>query len=317
MSITIAQQMQQLYSQFGELEGISIELHKNLLAVRVENSQATATVFLQGAQLSHYQLNNQAPIIWCSESNDYQQGKSLRGGIPICWPWFGDLSRNPDNVKQQIGDIANAPAHGFVREQLWQLDQVEIVNPKLTRLTLSLTLAENTNAYWSYPCALQLTIIIGQQLTLQLQIKNLSQQTFAFSNALHSYFAVGDINQVTINGLESHPYIDCLDQWQSHTQDSALSINQEVDRIYKNTNNTISITDSAWKRVIEIENKGSNSAVVWNPWKDKAKRLSQFDDHDYQNMLCIETANIDDDHVVLPSGKTHQLEVQIRQSSMN
>ncbi len=127
MPVDIGQQMQQLYSQFGDLPGISIELHKQLLAIRVENKQATATVFLQGAQLSDYQKQGEQPIIWCSPHCDYQNGQSLRGGIPLCWPWFGDLARNPEPVRQHINQTTDAPAHGFVRNRLWSLSTVEIL----------------------------------------------------------------------------------------------------------------------------------------------------------------------------------------------
>ncbi|MEH6604537.1 MAG: hypothetical protein V7711_03060, partial [Pseudomonadales bacterium] len=142
MAHDIASTMQQLYAQFGELPGVTIELHKELIAISVVNQAATATVFLQGAQLSHYQLPNQHPIIWCSDLCDYSEGQSLRGGIPVCWPWFGDLNRNPDKLKQQVTGL-DAPAHGFVRKQIWQLDNVQILNDKTTQLVLSLAVRKN------------------------------------------------------------------------------------------------------------------------------------------------------------------------------
>ncbi|WP_101759984.1 D-hexose-6-phosphate mutarotase [Oceanicoccus sp. KOV_DT_Chl] len=310
----IGQQMQQLYQQFGELPGITIELHKELLAINIENDMAQATVFLQGAQLSHFQPKQQAQaVIWCSPDCDYRQGQSLRGGIPVCWPWFGDPSRNPEAVQQLMG-AEPLSAHGIVRNQLWDLRAIEIVNTGHTRLTLSLTV-ENEPA-WPYTCQLQLMIDISDQLQLHWQITNLSQQTLSFSGALHSYFAVSKISQLAVNGLENLNYIDCLDQWQLKSEAEPVIIDREVDRIYQQCSNRVSLLDSGWQRLIHIDSQGSNSAVLWNPWIEKAKRLSHYPDDAYQAMVCLETANIVDDMVTLAAGASHQLSITISTESL-
>ena len=308
--MNIGQQMQQLYQQFGELPGITIELHRDLLAISITNDRADATVFLQGAQLSHFQPKDQQhPVIWCSPDCEYKSGQSLRGGIPVCWPWFGDASRNPEPVQQLIGSEP-APAHGIARNQLWNLDNIEIINTGHTRLTLSLNV-EN-EPLWPQHCQLQLTMEISQQLELRWKVSNLSQQALAFSGALHSYFAINNTQQLTVTGLEALPFIDCMDQWQTKTEPAAVCIDQEIDRIYQGTNNkTISLVDTGWQRVINITSQGSNSAVLWNPWIEKAKRLSQFPDDAYQSMLCLETANAAEDFVTLDAGDTHQLTLTI------
>ena len=311
MSTPIARQMQQLYERFGKLPGINIELHKNLLAVKVENRHSSATVFLQGAQISHFKRHGYHPILWCSPLCDYSQGLSLRGGIPVCWPWFGDLSRNPQCIKQHIRQTQAIPAHGFARTLQWQLSDIDILSDDITRLRLNLSLRDNDNEYWPFACRLQLQASIGKELNVQLQIDNDSTETITFSDALHSYFAISDIDQIAINGLQQLRYIDCMDQWREHTQHGALTIDREVDRIYHGTVNDITIIDQAWNRAININSKGSNSAVIWNPWIEKSKRLSQFDHQAYKEMLCIETANADKDHVRLGPGARHQLDVCI------
>ncbi len=319
MTAAIGQQMQQLYSQFGEIPGITIELHKELLAIRVQNQQADATVFLQGAQLSHYQKQAEPPIIWCSPLCDYQGGQPLRGGIPLCWPWFGNLADNPKAVQQQIeaalsteNNTANNPiaAHGFVRNRLWSLSSVENINEGHTRLTLQLSLATGEEPLWPHACDLKLTIDVSNNLTLRLQVTNNSEQSLAFSSALHSYFAIANIEQVAVNGLEELPYIDALENRSTKVQQGSLTFNQEVDRIYKDTK-AITLTDKHWQRVITVENQGSNSTVLWNPWQDKARRLSHFADDAYKEMLCIETANADEDFVQLAAGKQHVTSVTI------
>jgi glucose-6-phosphate 1-epimerase len=312
MSTNLGQQMQQLYNQFGELSGITIELHKALLAVRVENAQASATVFLQGAQLSQYQRRGEAPIIWCSEQADYKQGQSLRGGIPICWPWFGDLNFNPDAVKQQVAVSAadSVPAHGIVRNRPWELQAIDIIDDNTTRLTLTLRLEKDQEPLWPHASDLKLIINIADQLNVQFEVHNRSNQTIAFSSALHTYFQVQAIDQVRIEGLDQLNYIDCLNDWSEHQQAGTITIDGEVDRIYRNTQQPITIHDGN-SRIIYVRSSGSNSTVVWNPWIEKAKRLSHFADNAYQQMLCIETANAEQDFIELAAGEKHQLGLTI------
>ena len=321
MSSDIGQHMQQLYSQFGQIPGISIELHKELVAVQVENQQASATVFLQGAQLSHYQKQAEPPIIWCSPLCDYQHGQPLRGGIPLCWPWFGELAQNPEPVRHQIGAraITEEPvaAHGFVRNRLWELRTIDQLDPGHTRLTLQLRLADGEEPLWPHACELQLIIDIGATLQLQLQIRNNSMQNVVFSSALHSYFAVANIDQVTVNGLQGLDYIDCLDNWTTHHQQAALTIDREIDRIYQGAHNEIVLVDASLQRTIHLHCKGSNSTVLWNPWRDKARQLSHFAADGYKQMLCIETANAGQDFVQLGSRECHQIALTISSSTIN
>lgn len=312
----ISARMQQLYGRYGDLPGISIELHKELLALRVENRQATATIFLQGAQLAHYQKTAEQPTIWCSPLCDYREGTPLRGGIPICWPWFGDLARNPDSI-QQHHTLTDAPAHGLVRDREWQVDSISFEGEEVTHITLTLKLPAIEGCYGPYPSDLRLTLSVGEKLTALLEIENRGDKAFVFSCALHSYFAVGDIDKVSVNGLEQLQYIDCMDDWQQRTQEGAATIDQEVDRIYLGTHNTINLVDKSWQRVISVHSEGSDSTVLWNPWQDKASRLSHFADDAYREMLCIETANVGSDCVTLPPGASHSLRMTISSNTLD
>lgn len=308
--VDLASQLQNLYQQFGELPGITIELHQSLIAVGVRNDAAVATVFLQGAQLSHYQRHGEEPLIWCSPLCDFQPGQSLRGGIPICWPWFGDLNKNPVNIRQQI-DVTDAPAHGFVRNLDWQLDDIEQVSNSLTRLRLSFDIPDRNNKLWPFMTQLQLTIEIGGELSLQFSVKNCDVQDIYFSSALHSYLAVGDIHTVSVDGLDGKDYIDALDDWQLKPQHGAVTIDREVDRIYNGVGSDTTVIDPQSERQIRLTSLGSTSTVVWNPWQEKAKRLSCFDPGAYRQMLCIETGNIGADSIALAPNACHQLGVRI------
>jgi glucose-6-phosphate 1-epimerase len=312
--MNLAEQLQQLYQRFGDLPGISIELHKDLIAIAIDNQAASATVFLQGAQLSHYQPKGQQPVIWCSEHCDYAEGSPLRGGIPICWPWFGDFGKNPEQLRQQYPAslAATAPAHGPVRSQLWQLDEIDIIDPATTRLQLSLIVDQAP-----LHCRLQYQLTIAKSLDCQLTVHNLSQQAFSFSGALHSYLAISDCDDVQLEGLDNCPYIDALQDWSRQQQIGVVNIAGEVDRIYYPTQPTTELIDQGFQRRLRLTSRGSHSTVVWNPWIDKARRLSQFGDEDYRQMLCIETANALDDLITLAPSEHHELGLSLHCTTIN
>lgn len=312
----IADQINALYQQFGQLPGITIEIHRQLIAIGISNRAATATVFLQGAQLSHYQPQGQQPVIWCSPLCDYQQGKSLRGGIPVCWPWFGDLQKNPAAITSQYERLERAPAHGIVREREWGLDSITIVNPSETVLSLSLNLDADSDPFWPFASQLQMELSVGAALNCRLTITNGDHRPFYFSAALHSYLGISDCEQAMVEGLEDCRYIETLNDWSEQRQSGPVLIDRELDRIYGPVPNTIRLKDQTWQRELTLASTGSNSAVVWNPWRDKAKRLSCFADTAYREMLCIETANALDDCVMLKPGLSHCLGVKISHTSL-
>lgn len=310
--MNLAEQLQQLYAQYGDIPGITIELHKELIAIAIKNKHASATVFLQGAQISQYQRHQQATTLWLSPECDYKQGQALRGGIPICWPWFGDINRNPEIIKQQYNDLPVLPAHGLVRDVDWQLDNITSLDDGSNQLKLSLDLSPNDQTVWPYESHLSCTITIGPQLHIEFTVRNTDEQSFSYSSALHSYLAVDGIEGVSIIGLDGSEFIDGLDDWQSKTQQGPVTIDGEVDRIYQTNHSTITVNDKGYNRDISLNSQGSNSCVIWNPWIEKSKRLSCFDDLAYQEMLCIETANVLDDIITLAPQQDHTLALTIR-----
>ena len=314
MSADIGQQVQQLYSQFGDIPGITIEIHKSLLAINVLNDSAEATVFIQGAQVSHYKAHPQPACLWLSPECEYKTGQSLRGGIPLCWPWFGQLDKNPEAIRLQVpGD--QAPAHGFVRERDWCVDSIIADSSHSTRLTLSLDIAADDEPLWPFNCRLEMEIVIADTLSIQFRVHNHSGKTMHYSTALHSYFAVNHIDHVSVSGLDQSEYLDCLDDWQSKNQQGPLTITSEVDRLYFPSEPIITINDQKTQRRLLIESQNSHSAVLWNPWIDKAKRLSAFADAAYREMLCVETANAGKDYVSLDDGQSHELKLTISSQS--
>jgi len=315
--MNIIDTIQSLYKDYGQLKGVTIECQKELVAIGIKNQAATAEVFLQGAQITRYQRIDKSPTLFLSKACEYKQGSTLRGGIPICWPWFGDLAKNPEVIQQQlINDDQSAttefPAHGFVRQREWAVESIRTPADDLTIVELSYHVKDEP--LWPFDTLLTCRISIGATLSVSLHIANNSTQAFVFSAALHSYFAVNHIDHVRISGFNQSDYYDALDvneknEWPLKTQQGDITFSEEVDRVYQSSKTPVTINEK--NRTIAITSLGSDSTVVWNPWVDKSQTLSQFKGDDYQRMVCVETANAVDNAICLGAGEGHKLEVTI------
>jgi glucose-6-phosphate 1-epimerase len=263
----------------------------------VSNKSANAKIALQGAHLFHYQRQGKVPLLYVSNTSHFANGKAIRGGIPVCWPWFGKHKKD-----------TNLPQHGFARTALWQCINVHEDDPYSTEITLQLEDMQKTKKLWPYKADLFLKILISDTLNLQLITTNRDNESFTISSALHSYFSVSDISNVTVKGLDNTPFIDTLTM--EHKQlIGDISIAQETDRVYQEVFRPIQLHDS--ERVITINNIGSKSVVLWNPWIEKSLTMADLDDKGYKKMLCIETANAFDDERILSPGNTHTLGMTI------
>ncbi|MEO4046950.1 D-hexose-6-phosphate mutarotase [Pseudomonas sp. CAU 1711] len=277
---------------------------------RVHLGDSELLVAQQGAQVLHYQHGDQPPIIWLSEQAGYQHGQAVRGGVPLCWPWFGDLARNPLPVQALHDSLGEAPAHGGVRGLDWQLLGIEQQGEAVLLQFLCDT-RQQPLPHWPHAAELRLDIRLDQRLHLSLNSRNLDDAPLHLSQALHSYFAVSDIRQSRVLGLDGCRYIDTLDGWQERRQAGALAFAGETDRIYLDVPTRLALVDAGWNRRILLEAEGSRSAVLWNPWIGKAQRLSQFAEDAWQRMLCIETANAWDDCIELAPGASHELRLSL------
>lgn len=277
---------------------------------RVRHGANELLISQQGAQILSYQQDDQPPLIWLSEQAAYKRGQGVRGGLPVCWPWFGNLQRNPQAVQAMHRQPDAAPAHGLVRSLDWQLLGID-QHADGIQLEFSYNSTTHPLNDWTHAAELRLSIRLDERLHIQLSSRNLGDTPLAISQALHSYFAVSDIRHVAVEGLHGCRYIETLEDWQQRQQDGLLTFSGETDRIYLDTPAQLSILDHAWQRRIQLHSSGSNSAVLWNPWIDKAQRLSQFASDAWQGMLCIEHANVMDDIRVLSAGQQHQLNLSL------
>ena len=270
-----------------------------LTMIDVSTPEADATITPQGAQVLNWVPKNEHPVIWLSPAAKYVPNKSVRGGIPICWPWFGPHESHAD-----------FPAHGIARTSQWQVNSVVRSDDGHVRVVFTLPQTVDTGAYWPYVSPLQYTVTIGDSLELELFTRNESETDITLGEALHTYFAVSDVRRAKIGGLHGHWYLDKVDAGQRKEQNGDVSINSEVDRIYLDTGSQCVIEDSGWNRRIRIETQGSRSTVVWNPWIDKSGILGDLGDEGYLHMLCVESANAADNVVIVPAGGEHRLWVK-------
>jgi len=277
---------------------------------QIRQGQAELLVAQQGAHILSYQLAGQPPLIWLNDEAVFQTGKSIRAGVPVCWPWFGNFERNPPSVQAMRVSDQPASAHGLVRALDWELEGIETEGDSLN-VVFALPVPENGLPGWPHQVDLKLNIRLDEQLQIDLTSHNRGTDSVTISQALHSYFAVSDVRNVHVEGVDGLQYIETLDNWNTVTQHGDLRFSGETDRIYLNTPDKLSIVDPAWERRIELNARGSRSAVIWNPWTERAAAFSDMADDGWQRMLCIETANVLGDVVTLAPGESHTLGVSI------
>ena len=277
---------------------------------RIRHNGAELMVARQGAHIFSYQRDGEQPLIWPNPEAVFKQGKGIRTGVPVCWPWFGVFDRNPQSVKAMRQSDHPAGAHGFVRTALWELAASTLEGEAL-RVDLVLPVPTGGFPGWPHEVDLKLSLLLDDQLHIHLTSHNRGNDTVTLSQALHTYFAVSDVRKVHVEGLDGTAYIDTADNWATKQQAGLLHFTGETDRIYLDTPAHLSIVDRDWQRRIQLTAEGSTSTVIWNPWTERAKAFDDMADDGWTGMLCIETANVLDDVVSLAPGESHTLGVSI------
>lgn len=279
-----------------------IESAGGIPVVEVKNAQASAKISLQGAHLLSWVPQGEDEVIWLSKDARFEPGKSVRGGIPVCWPWFG------------ASEVDTAyPAHGFARTVFWQLSQVKAISADETQIifrldTDKITDNKNTQKMWPYSSLLEYIITLGKTLSLELITYNNSSSEIIISEALHTYFNVGDITQTSVKGLDKKTYLDKPDNFKRKIQNSSITVNSEVDRVYLNTTDDVVIENK--NRKIKIKKQGSLSTIVWNPWKAVAEKMADLGEGGYLQMLCVESGNAAENSIAVKAGESHRLQVE-------
>lgn len=275
-------------------------------ALDIRHPRFSARVFLQGAHLTSYFPAGQSDWLWLSPQARYQKGRAIRGGIPVCWPWFGDPARNPPAVQRRVKADS---AHGFARVQPWHLEDLTESEDHV-ELSLSLATNQTTAALWQGKATALIRFRFSAEgCQIALSTTNRDPDTLAFSQALHTYLPTPDIYETELRGLDNCEYIDTLRQWHTFNQTGPVYFQGELDRIYLGAPDLTLATPAG---IRTLSASGSDSTVVWNPGVSKAKTLSDFPDDGWGHMLCVETANAATDYQVLEPGQSHVLALQLK-----
>ncbi|MFI3137677.1 MAG: D-hexose-6-phosphate mutarotase [Methylococcaceae bacterium] len=290
--------IEQLNSDFGRPSQLEfIEGGGGFPFISITNHQAKALISIYAGQVLSFQPVNEAEdLLFLSPQAVYAESKAIRGGIPVCWPWFGP---DPKGLQR--------PNHGFVRNNYWLVVATETLSDDETKVTLMFKESSKKERTWQKPFTLTLEITVGATLNLKLTTHNTGDNVFSITQAFHSYLRVGHIKHVQILGLEGCDYFDKLDQGIQKSQDGVVTVTEEVDRIYTDVENTLLIVDSALKRRIQITSTSNKTAVVWNPWLKTSKKMADLGNTDYKHFICVEAGNIAFDLIQILPGDQYSL----------
>jgi glucose-6-phosphate 1-epimerase len=274
----------------------------NLPRLVVKTGLGAAEVYFQGAHVTAWHpASASEPVLWMSGSTYFEMGKPLRGGVPICFPWFGAHASD-----------AKAPGHGFARLRDWNLIEATESAAGVVMLALELASDRALTPLWPHAFRAVHRITIGATLTMALEVTNPSAEAFTFEEALHTYFAVRDVRNVTVTGLEQTEYLDKVTGFDRKNQGGdPIRFTGETDRVYLNTTATCVIDDPGARRRVAIRKTGSEATVVWNPWIAKARAMPDFGDDEWPGMVCVETCNVNIHARKLAPGASHTMTAMI------
>lgn len=266
--------------------------------LNVSNDHADAVISIYAGQVLSFTPKGAAGVLFVSDNAYLAEGKAIKGGVPICWPWFG---ADPEGKGR--------PAHGFVRNRMWNERETRDNADGSTTVILGVESSPDTLAIWPHAFRLTIEITVGKTLQLALVTRNTGTTAFTLTQALHAYFVVGDIAQTTITGLEDTQYVDKAADGNGaiKQQLGAININSEVDRVYMGVPAKLAIVDEALNRTIHITSSGNKTAVVWNPWAKIAASMADLQDDDYTRFVCVETTNAANDVVEVAAGAAFRL----------
>ena len=278
---------------------------QGLLRANITTPACTAELYLQGAHLTQWQPAGQQPVLFLSERSFFTPGKAIRGGIPIIFPWFGARTATPDNPR------TDGPSHGFARTAEWTLAFAALAGDDL-HLTLTLGPSDASRSLGYDQFALVYEITLGAELHLQLTVNNQGSKPLHFEEALHTYFSIGDAQQVSIIGLSDTEFLDKTDHFKKkHQTDPLLKLTGETDRPYLSTTVPVNIDDPVLKRRITVDKANSQTTVVWNPWSTLTATLPDMSPDCWLTMVCVETANVGPNAITLASGEHHTMEAHL------
>jgi glucose-6-phosphate 1-epimerase len=284
-----------------EIPGIAkvVEGNGGLPKVRITSRGAVGEMYLHGAHVTSWKPAGKEEVFFLSSQSRWEHDRAIRGGIPICFPWFGNKADDP-----------KAPAHGFVRTKAWQLESIAQLGDEVI-VSMFTESDEDTKRWWPADFRAAYRVKFTSELGLELVVTNTGTTSLRFEEALHAYHRVGNVLKTRLAGLSGITYFDKTDSNRKKTQQGEIAIVSETDRVYLDTNNAIEMEDPVLRRRTHVAKENSRTTVVWNPWVQKAHSLTDFADDEWMQMICIETSNVSDFAVHLAPGQTHTMKALV------
>ncbi len=295
-------ELNELNNKYGIKGELAFErLNNNLIFLKVSNKFAEANICLYGAHITSYKPRNSKDILWMSPDTPFEEGKAIRGGIPVCFPWFGPHKTD-----------SGMPQHGFGRLMYWNMAETAVLPQGETLVRLKLSSSDQTKAYWPYDFDAEMNIVIGNELKLTLKVINTCDNQFDYSCALHTYYKLSAIEEMTIDGLEGTRFHIHLQPGDYIQETPKMEIHQAETRHYHDTEATCIINDPGFARKIRVAKSGSKITTVWNPWKEACSTIGDLPNDAYNYFVCIEAVNSFEDTISLYPGESHETSAIIR-----
>ena len=269
------------------------ELENDLVFITVSNKYADADICLYGAHVTSFRPRNSLEMLWLSPESDFEVGQPIRGGIPVCFPWFGPHKTDPAK-----------PMHGFGRLMYWELVETGTLPSGETKIRLQLTSSEETKAYWPYDFCAEMIITVGLTLIVMLKVTNTSNESFEYNCALHTYYNLSAIENLSIEGLQGLTYFNHLTGENGVQEEAVLQIEEALTRHYLNTETPVTIADSAFRRRIKVDKTGSKVTTVWNPGAETCAKIGDLPDDGYETFVCVEATNAFDYPIKVAAGES-------------
>lgn len=266
-----------------------------LARVQITGPFGDGEMYLHGAHVTSWKPAGNDEVLFVSTKSRWEEGQAIRGGIPICFPWF----------RGKLDDL-HAPAHGFVRTKMWQLESI-IENENGVAVTMFTQSDERTRNWWRGEFRLVHRVTFGSELRLELVCMNTGTTPFRFEEALHTYNRIANIQDARLQGLDGVSYLDNTESNKEKTQHGDVTIASPTDSAYRNTQSEVALLDPNKKRRIRLRKEYSLSTVVWNPWNEGAARLKDLGDGEWRQFLCVEASNILDAAINLAPGQEHRM----------
>lgn len=289
-------------NQSHGIPGVASVLAGNggLAKVVVTTPRATGEMYLHGGHVTSWRPAATDEVLYVSPNSIWQEGHAIRGGMPVCFPWFGD----------KAGDSL-APAHGFVRTREWKLESIAVEGDDAV-VTMETGSAEDTREWWPNDFRLQCQARFGAELRIDMLVTNQGKASFSFEEALHAYFRVGDVEEIQLQGLDATSFLDKTDRRAQKTQYGELRFSGETDSVFLNTRHEIELDDRSLHRVVRIQKQNSLTTVVWNPWVQKSAGMADLGAGEWKNFVCVEASNVIPNPGRLDPGRTHIMSVLIK-----